>query len=151
MFIHVIETYSVFYGTHMYCYYHNSLWFVRILTNINAVFIHPFCFFITGCNTFSLFTSNSSLCRLSMLFLQQTYRTSVPCLLILLAFTGGHICLAFNPAERNAEPYENVIVIVIVIVWRSCANILKFIRCSITPRSSRMIEACLLAVDQEQY
>jgi hypothetical protein len=148
MFIHVIEKYSVFYGIHMYCYYRNSLWFVRILTNINAVFIHPFCFFITSCNTFSLFTSKSSMCRLSMLFLQQPYRTSVRCLLILLAYTGGHICLAFNPAERNAEPYENVIVI--VIVWRSCANILKFIRCSITPRSSRMKEAYLLAVDQEQ-
>jgi hypothetical protein len=71
-----------------------------------------------------------------MVFLRKTYGTSVPCMLILLAYVGGHICVAFKSAERKVEGCENMIVI--VIVGRSCTNILKFVKSSISLRSSRI-------------
>ena len=40
--------------------------------------------------------------------------------------------------------------IVIVIFGRSCTNILKFVRSSITPRPRRIKDVCFLAVEQEQ-
>jgi hypothetical protein len=143
MVIQVIGKFSVYYRTYIYYHYHNSLWFVGILTEIYAVFTHPSCFFITSSSTFS-----SLYLSLSMMFLRIPYRTYVPCMLILLAYVGGHICLAFKPTERKVERCENMIII--VIVWRSCTNILKFIRSSITPRSGRIKQVCLLTVEQEQ-
>ena len=145
MVIQVIEKFSVYYRTYIYYYYHNSLWFVGILTPVMCSTHPSSCFFITSCNTLS-----SLHLSLSVASLRIPCRTYVPCVLILLAYVVGQICLAFEPTERKVERCENVTVIVIVMVWRSCTNILKFARSSITHRSRRIKEASLLAVEQEQ-